>query len=458
LTYANIFVILHAIWTKMINEQEIMRRRDVRDTLTFTIDPEDAKDFDDALSFAVLPDGNYQVGVHIADVTHYVQIGSKENTNAYDRGTSVYLVDCVLPMLPEHLCNELCSLRPNEDKLCMSVIFTLSRDARVVKHKVCRTVIRSNYRLTYEQAHQLIITPAPTDGSSPLADALHTLNFLATVLRRKRMDEGALDISQEEVRFRLDEHGHPIDIYFKQPTEANQLIEEFMLLANRTVATLLSKTGKEAVYRVHDKPDEQKLNDLKKFQRRMGNRIPKETYEMLTIRAQAKAVYSTTNIGHYGLAFDYYTHFTSPIRRYPDMIVHRLVARYILGERGIKIDEDLYEACEHLSAMEQEATQAERDSQKDFQILWIQDHLGQEFSGTISNVASYGLFIRLDDTHCDGLVPIRSICPDDYMEWDEKNYCLRAERSKKRYTLGDPVRVRVVRADLDQRQIDFVLV
>lgn len=434
-----------------------MRRRDLRGTLTFTIDPADAKDFDDALSFAVLDDGNYQVGVHIADVTHYVQIGSRENTDAYNRGTSIYLVDCVLPMLPERLCNELCSLRPNEDKLCLSVIFTLSRDARVLKHKVCRTVIRSNYRLTYEQAYQLIVTPAPADGSSPLADALHTLNFLAQVLRRKRIDSGALDIAQEELRFRLDQHGHPTDIYFTQPTQANQLIEEYMLLANRTIAILLSKTGKESVYRVHDTPDPQKMADLKKFERRMGDRVPKETLEMLTIRAMAKAEYSTNNIGHYGLAFDYYTHFTSPIRRYPDMIVHRLVAKYILGERGVKIDDDLYEACQHLSAMEQEATQAERDSQKDFQVLWIQDHLGQDFTGTITNVTSYGLFVRLDDTHCDGLVPIRSICPDDYMELDEKNYCLRAERSKRRYTLGDAVRVRVVRADLDQRQIDFQL-
>lgn len=434
-----------------------MRRRDLRGTLTFTIDPADAKDFDDALSFAVLDDGNYQVGVHIADVTHYVQIGSRENADAYNRGTSIYLVDCVLPMLPERLCNELCSLRPNEDKFCLSVIFTLSRDARVLKHKVCRTVIRSNYRLTYEQAYQLIVTPAPADGSSPLADALHTLNFLAQVLRRKRIDNGALDIAQEELRFRLDQHGHPTDIYFTQPTQANQLIEEYMLLANRTIATLLSKTGKESVYRVHDTPDPQKMADLKKFERRMGDRVPKETLEMLTIRAMAKAEYSTNNIGHYGLAFDYYTHFTSPIRRYPDMIVHRLVAKYILGERGVKIDDDLYEACQHLSAMEQEATQAERDSQKDFQVLWIQDHLGQDFTGTITNVTSYGLFVRLDDTHCDGLVPIRSICPDDYMELDEKNYCLRAERSKRRYTLGDAVRVRIVRADLDQRQIDFQL-
>ncbi|MCQ2342456.1 MAG: RNB domain-containing ribonuclease [Paludibacteraceae bacterium] len=426
----------------------------MRDVLTLTIDPADAKDFDDAISFAEQEDGTYQVGVHIADVTWYVRPGSRENEDAYQRGTSIYLVDRVLPMLPERLCNDLCSLRPGEDKLCMSVVFTISRDARVLKHKVCRTIIRSDCRLDYNQAQAWL------DGSetSPVIAALKTLNMIAQVLRRKRMDAGALDIEQDEIRFRLDENHHPTDIYFEQSTPAHHLIEELMLLANRTIATMLSQTGKESVFRVHDKPDRDKMEALRKFQRKMGDRVPHQTIDMLTIRAMAKAVYSTDNIGHYGLAFDYYTHFTSPIRRYPDMIVHRLTARYILGERGVVIDTDLREACDHLSAMEQQATEAERDSVKDFQILWMQDHLGQDFDGTIVSVTQYGLFVRLNDTRCEGLVPMRTICPNDYMDLDEKNFCLRTRGSKQCFILGDPVRVRVIRADADLRQIDFELV
>ncbi|MCQ2310648.1 MAG: RNB domain-containing ribonuclease [Paludibacteraceae bacterium] len=443
---------------KMFLEKEIDRRRDFRETLTFTIDPSDAKDFDDALSFEVLEDGSYQVGVHIADVTHYVHLGSKENDDAYKRGTSVYLVDGVLPMLPESLCNDLCSLRPNEDKLCMSVVFNLSRDARVLKYKVCRTVIRSDYRLTYTQAQQIIKEGVRDAKDDRLCEALKTLNFLAVIMRRKRMEAGALDIEQEQIQFQLDKNGRPTDIYFVQMTDANHLIEEFMLLANRTIATQLSKTGKEMVFRVHDKPDEKKMEELKRFERYIGERIPKSMMEMFVIRAMAKAVYSTDNIGHYGLAFDYYTHFTSPIRRYPDMIVHRLVAKYLLGERGVAVDKDLSEACDHLSAMEQEAVQAERDSQKDFQIMWLQDRLGQEFDAFICSIAKYGFFVRLKDTHCEGLVPAQTFISHGRLKLDTKNFCVYDKRHDRSYTLGDEVRVRLVWADLDARQISFELV
>lgn len=439
-------------------EKEINKRRDFRDALTFTIDPSDAKDFDDALSFEVCDDGSYQVGVHIADVTHYVHLGSKENDDAYERGTSVYLVDCVLPMLPESLCNDLCSLRPNEDKLCMSVIFNLSHDARVLKYKICRTVIRSDYRLTYTQAQQIIKEGVQDAKDGPLCEALKTLNFLALIMRRKRMEAGALDLEQEQIHFQLDKNGFPTDIYFETLTDANHLIEEFMLLANRTIATLLSKTGKECVFRVHDKPEEKKMAELKRFESYIGDRIPKSMMELFVVRAMAKAVYSTDNIGHYGLAFDYYTHFTSPIRRYPDMIVHRLVAKYLLGERGVAVDKDLSEACNHLSVMEQEAVQAERDSQKDFQIMWLQNYLGQEFNAFICNITKFGFFVRLQDSHCEGLVPAQTLITHGRLILDRKNFCLHDKRHDKSYTLGDEVRVRLVWADLNARQISFELV
>lgn len=467
----------------MVNSQlvnnEVLRRRDMRDVLTFTIDPADAKDFDDAISFATTDDGDYQIGVHIADVTYHVKEDSKTDREAYKRGTSIYLVDRVIPMLPEELCNDICSLRPGEDRLCMSVIFVMGHDGKVKKYKICRTVIRSDYRLTYEQAQEIIshhIPPLPLREG--LEEGLTTLNFLATILRRKRIAAGALEIEQDEVRFILDEHGHPTDIYFQYPTEANHLIEEFMLLANRTVATHIENMGKEMVYRVHDKPDKKKLAELRRFESRKGNSIEPGTLDMLMIRAMAKAEYSTCNIGHYGLAFEAYTHFTSPIRRYPDMMVHRLVADYVLGERKKakgKWREDLYESCQHCSAMEQEATQAERDSIKDYQIMWLNDHLGEEYDGHITNVTKYGLFVRLDSNHCEGLVPIRDICPGQYLELDEKNFTLRTKRlkhqrthwcgdeklpayEKQSFTLGDSIRVRILRADLDARQIDLAIV
>ena len=489
-----------------ISEQEIMRRRDMRDILTFTIDPDDAKDFDDALSFLVLDNGNCQIGIHIADVTHYVQEGSPIDEEAYQRGTSVYLVDRVVPMLPERLCNELCSLRPDEDKLCMSVIVEMDQQAKVIRHKICRTVIRSNYRLTYQQAQEMLddSSQLPSDHSQAasnagkLKEALHVLNGLAKILRANRFTHGAINFETPEVRFRLDEAGEPTDIIFHQSTDANHLIEEFMLLANRIVAAEIGKgeTGKKSegeavkregkpfVYRVHDVPDPEKLVKLGNFIRQFGFHLRTSSkrsvqnkhinnlltdcqgtnsqtlIETLAIRSMAKAVYSTSNIGHYGLAFPYYTHFTSPIRRYPDMMVHRLIARYLLQSKATcRHDKEvLEEACVHCSDTEQMAQMAERDSTKEMQARWISKHLGEEFDAIISGVTEFGLFVQLTDTLTEGLVPIRTIEPHDYMQYDEENYCLVAARSGKTYTLSDNVRVRVVRADVERKKIDFELV
>lgn len=489
-----------------ISEQEIMRRRDMRDILTFTIDPDDAKDFDDALSFLVLDNGNCQIGIHIADVTHYVQEGSPIDEEAYQRGTSVYLVDRVVPMLPERLCNELCSLRPDEDKLCMSVIVEMDQQAKVIRHKICRTVIRSNYRLTYQQAQEMLddSSQLPSDHSQAafnagkLKEALHVLNGLAKILRANRFAHGAINFETPEVRFCLDEAGEPTDIIFHQSTDANHLIEEFMLLANRIVAAEIGKgeTGKKSegeavkregkpfVYRVHDVPDPEKLVKLGNFIRQFGFHLRTSSkrsvqnkhinnlltdcqgtnsqtlIETLAIRSMAKAVYSTSNIGHYGLAFPYYTHFTSPIRRYPDMMVHRLIARYLLQSKATcRHDKEvLEEACVHCSDTEQMAQMAERDSTKEMQARWISKHVGEEFDAIISGVTEFGLFVQLTDTLTEGLVPIRTIEPHDYMQYDEENYCLVAARSGKTYTLSDNVRVRVVRADVERKKIDFELV
>ncbi|MBO7382118.1 MAG: RNB domain-containing ribonuclease, partial [Muribaculaceae bacterium] len=329
-------------------ESEILRRRDMRDVFTFTIDPADAKDFDDALSFQHLTgeagltsnsEAVYQIGVHIADVSHYVRPDTEIDDEAYKRGTSTYLVDRVIPMLPEYLSNDLCSLRPGEDKLCMSVIFTMTADAQVLKYKICRTVIRSDARLNYDEVQDIISESCRSQnvgntyvhplGGVPLRETILTLSTLASKMRAERLANGALAIEQDEMRFKLDENKHPVEIYFEHPNEAHHLIEEFMLLANKTVAKAVG-SGRPFVYRVHDLPDAEKLDDLKKFKKRMGTRVQPQTIDLLTIRAQAKAVYSTYNIGHYGLAFSHYTHFTSPIRRYPDLMVHRLVERYIL--------------------------------------------------------------------------------------------------------------------------------
>ena len=462
----------------MIDEKEILRRRDMREVFTFTIDPADAKDFDDAISFKIINDQmvndqmvNYRIGVHIADVSHYVKPGTKTDDEAYKRGTSVYLVDRVIPMLPEELCNDLCSLRPGEDKLCMSVIFTMDRDARVLKHKICRTVIRSDARLNYDEAQAIIManqtgetqardyrTGINTGASADLIQAICTLNDMASKLRAERIANGALTIEQDEMRFHLDEHHHPIDIYFESPNESHHLIEEFMLLANRTVAREAG-SGRPFVYRVHDIPDQEKLENLKVFKRKMGSRVTQQTIDMLTIRAQAKAVYSTYNIGHYGLAFTHYTHFTSPIRRYPDLMVHRLVEKYILtGKKETLTREQLEEMCEHCSACEQEAAQAERESIKMFQAMWMADHIGETMDGHISGVTDFGLFVQLDESRCEGLVHVASLGQNgEYWQFDEKNYRLVCEGHKS-FTLGDPVKVKVLRADVNKSQIDFELV
>ena len=487
-----------------ISQNEVMRRRDMRDVLTFTIDPDEAKDFDDALSFQILDTGNYQVGIHIADVTHYVQEQTALDDEAYQRGTSVYLVDRVIPMLPERLSNELCSLRPDEDKLCMSVIVEMDQQAKVIRHKICRTVIRSNYRLTYRQAQEMLENSLQLKvDSGQLREALQVLNGLAKQLRANRFRQGAINFETPEVHFRLDEQNEPIAIFFHNSLDTNHLIEEFMLLANRIVATAIGKVkgengkvkadngevkkseeAKPMVYRVHDNPDPEKIGKLSTFIKRFGLNLkvssnsktthkhinallddcqgmPCQTLvETLTIRSMAKAVYSTDNIGHYGLAFPYYTHFTSPIRRYPDMMVHRLVSRYLLQSKAkCRADkEELELACVHCSECELAAQMAERDSIKEMHARWMSSHLGEEFDAISSGVTEFGLFVQLTDTMTEGLVPIRTIEPHDYMQFDEENYCLIAARSGKTYTLSDKVRVRVTKVDIERKLIDFVLV
>lgn len=480
-----------------ISQTEIMRRRDMREVLTFTIDPDEAKDFDDALSFQRLDNGCYQIGIHIADVTHYVEEQTALDEEAYYRGTSIYLVDKVIPMLPERLSNELCSLRPNEDKLCMSVIVEMDEEAKVVKHKICRTVIRSNYRLTYRQAQDILeqkeCMMIGTDQPA-VSQAIQDLDKLAKILRTNRFRHGAINFESQEVHFTLDEQGEPVDISFHKSYDSNHLIEEFMLLANRIVATEIGKKGKNNdgeennkypfVYRVHANPDPEKLSKLATFIKRFGFNLktssnggathkqinalldncqghPSQTLvETLTIRAMAKAVYSTSNIGHYGLAFPYYTHFTSPIRRYPDMMVHRLVAKYILQSKALcrSDSEELEQACVHSTDCEMAAQMAERESIKQMHARWISRHLGEEFDAVVSGVTEFGLFVQLNDTLTEGLIPIRTIEPHDYMQFDEDNYCLVAMRSGKTYTLSDPVRVRVTKVDIERKLIDFALV
>ena len=463
-----------------ITDEEVARREDFRNVLTFTIDPKDAKDFDDALSLRRINDNLWEVGVHIADVTHYVKERTLIDKEAYKRATSVYLVDRTIPMLPEKLCNNLCSLRPDEDKLCYSVIFHMDDRGEVKKSRIAHTVIRSNRRFCYEEVQDILEAK-----QGEMAEELMTLDRLAKVQREKRFKNGAINFDRYEVKFDIDETGKPIGVYFKESTDATQLIEEFMLLANRTVAERIGRVpkGKKAKvfpYRIHDVPDPDKLMNLSQFISRWGYKVratgSKETVarsinnmlndvkgqkeqdliENITIRAMAKARYSVYNIGHYGLALEYYTHFTSPIRRYPDMMVHRLLTRY-LDEDKRTVNELTYENyCEHCSDMEQTAANAERASTKYKQVEFMQDRLGQVFEGVISGITEWGLYVELNDNKCEGMIPIRDL-DNDYYEFDEKNYCLRGRHKQHIYQLGDPLKVKVARTNLEKRQLDFVL-
>ena len=464
----------------VITPEDYAEREDFRDITTFTIDPKDAKDFDDALSIRPIKPGLWEVGVHIADVTHYVKEGSIIDKEAEKRATSVYLVDRTIPMLPERLCNLLCSLRPNEEKLAYSAIFEMNDKAEVKKSRIVKTVIKSDRRFTYEEAQAVI-----ESGKGEYKDEILKLNELAQILRKNRMASGAVDFDRVEVRFEIDEKGKPLSVYFKESKEANKLIEEFMLLANRTVAERIGKVAKDKKakvfpYRIHDLPDPDKLENLNWFVNRFGYKIrtsgsktevakslnkllheikgkkEQNLVEMISLKTMQKAKYSTHNIGHYGLAFDYYTHFTSPIRRFPDMMVHRLLARYLAGGRTAQ--EAKYEdLCDHSSEMEQIAANAERASIKYKQVEFMGERMGQEFEGTISGVTEWGLYVEINENKCEGMIPMREL-DDDYYDFDEKAYCLTGRRYHKKYSLGDPIRVKVARANLERKQLDFALV
>ena len=466
--------------TAEIPAEEIAQREDFRGVTTFTIDPRDAKDFDDALSIRPLENGLWEVGVHIADVTYYVHEGSLIDREAERRATSVYLVDRTIPMLPERLCNFLCSLRPNEEKLAYSVIFEMNERAEVKKSRVVHTVIKSDRRFTYEEAQERLET-----GQGDYVEELKQLDKLAKLLREQRFKAGAINFDRYEVKFEIDEKGKPLSVYFKVSKDANKLVEEFMLLANRTVAEKIGRVpkGKKAKvfpYRIHDLPDPEKLDNLSQFIARFGYKIrttgnkgevsksinrllddvqgrkEQNLIETVSIRAMQKARYSVHNIGHYGLAFDYYTHFTSPIRRYPDMMVHRLLTKY-LDEGGHTVTEKKYEAlCEHSSAMEQLAASAERASVKYKQVEFMTEHVGQVYQGVISGVTEWGLYVELNENKCEGMIPIRDL-DDDYYEFDEKNYCLRGRRTRHTYSLGDELTIKVARANLERKQLDFAI-
>ncbi len=483
--------------TGEITEQDVAEREDFRDTWTCTIDPKDAKDFDDALSIKKLDNGLYQVGVHIADVSHYVTEGSILDREAVKRATSVYLVDRTIPMLPEHLCNFVCSLRPNEDKLCYSAIFDLDENADIRASRIVHTIIRSKRRYAYEEAQQVLEDngvvdgtgePAPNPGKEGFKDEfgweICTLDRLAKLLRKKRFKDGSVMFDTEELHFDIDEKGHPIRCYFKRSKDANKLIEEFMLLANRTVAESVGcvpkgKKAKVLPYRVHDNPDPEKMETLRKFiapfglkvktdgtrkamiksinklMSDVGERREGKVVQSVTLRAMMKAKYTTHNIGHFGLGFEYYTHFTSPIRRYPDTMVHRLLTKYQNGGRSAN-EKHYEELCEHCSSMEQLAQNAERDSIKFKMVEFMGDKIGNEYDAHISGITSYGIYAEIDENHCEGMVPMRDL-DDDYYEFDEKNFLLRGRRHHHKYQLGDPIRIKVARANVEKRQLDFML-
>lgn len=481
-----------------ITPQDIAEREDFRDVCTFTIDPKDAKDFDDALSIREVSKGLWEVGVHIADVSHYVKEGSIIDREAQKRATSVYLVDRTIPMLPERLCNFICSLRPDEDKLCYSTIFVMDENADVKSWRLVHTIIRSNRRFAYEEAQAILeangvkdgtgepAPPAPKGGyQGEFATELVMLDRLAKKMRAARFANGAVKFDREELHFDIDEKGKPVRCYFKVSKDANKLIEEFMLLANRTVAESIGrvKKGQKAKtlpYRIHDSPDPAKLENLREFVVKFGYRLKtagtkgaisrslnalmeesagrreQKLIETVALRAMMKAKYSVHNIGHYGLAFEYYTHFTSPIRRYPDTMVHRLLTRYQQGGRSAN-REHYEELCEHSSDMEQTAQYAERDSIKYKMVEFMGDKIGEEFDAHISGIQSYGIYCEIDENHCEGMVPMHDL-DDDYYEFDERNYCLVGRRRHHKYQLGDPIRIKVARANVEKRQLDFTLV
>ena len=463
-----------------ISETDYAEREDFRNVTTFTIDPKDAKDFDDALSIRLIKPGLWEVGVHIADVTHYVKEGSVIDKEAEKRATSVYLVDRTIPMLPERLCNFICSLRPDEEKLAFSVIFNMNEKGEVKDSRIVHTIIKSDRRFTYEEAQKVIET-----GEGDYKEEILELNKLAQILRKQRLAAGAIDFDRIEVKFEIDETGKPLSVYFKESKEANKLIEEFMLLANRTVAERIGKVPKNKKakvfpYRIHDLPDPDKLENLNWFINRFGykirtsgskteisksinrllddikNKKEQNLVETVSLRAMQKARYSTHNIGHYGLAFDYYTHFTSPIRRFPDMMVHRLLTRYLAGGRTVQ-EAKYEELCDHSSEMEQIAANAERASVKYKQVEFMGERLGMEFDGVISGVTEWGLYVELNENKCEGMVPMRDL-GDDYYDFDEKNYCLTGRRHHKKFSLGDPVTIKVARANLEKKQLDFALI